>query len=431
MKKNIITLLMFLCALFLLPSFLSAADFFLTTNQYAGIDPKEDKTNFEYQANILPAFSHFFNDSSEIFLSAGVKLGCKEELTKENFRWVPEILRAEFSWQQNNVGIRAGRFNYTDISGIIASGLFDGLSFSYTSMAGTISLGAWYTGLLYKETANIIMNDTDLKAYNIPVDYDDFSNTYFASRRLLASLDWEHPSIGNFMELKAAVTAQFDLSDPDEEKYHSQYITLKAIIPVNRFDFEFGGSLGISQKRIAIETDQETPETDTGIALAGNFSAIWRIPSSFNSHISLTGCYLSGNLEQLKAFIPLSNRSYGDILKLRLPGISLLSLGYSAQVHSTLGIGFGATHFIRNDLSTFKVDDDSKIFKQESVLKNPGLETEGNSLGTEFFARIAWKPLSDLQLSMGGGIFLPSLGNMAPDKNPLWLAELSVTFVLY
>jgi len=416
MKKIFITLLLILQTMFVFPFISGAADFSFAINQYAGIDGqgKEKKDiNFDYQANFIPGFSHYFNDSCEIFLSAGIMLGWEEK-----FKWVPELLRAEFSWHKNNLGIRVGRINYADPIGIIASGLFDGMSFSYTSMIGTISLGAWYTGLLYKKTANISMNSRDYNSYVTPFDYNDFKNTYFASRRLLASFDWEHPSIGNFMRLKAAVTAQVDLSPKNEEKYHSQYFTFKAVIPIKLFDFEFGGSVGLAQKKGAADAKPDNKET--GVSLLGNFGVLCRLPSVYNSYISLTGSYLSGKMDNLMVFKPLSNKSYGNILKIKLLGISLLSLDYTAQFIPAIGFGVGASLFIRNDLDTFK------------AYPVNAENNEGNFLGTEFYTRLVWSPFTDLQFNLGGGIFLPALGNAAaPKEKPLWLAEISINFALY
>ena len=398
---------------------LDAADFGLVTSQYAGIDNKKNKdANFEYEANILPRLSFLLGNSGDLFLSAGITLGMSadNQPSANKFYWIPELLRTEFSWRQNGMGIRLGRINYADPLGFIATGLFDGIQFSYYSTAGIFSAGAWYTGLLYRKNAYITMTETDQAAYGASVDYNDFnrfSDTYFASRRLLASLDWEHPSIAQLLNLKAAVTAQFDLTGNKEDTYHSQYITIKASVPVNSFTFELGGSLEIAEMDVA-------EVKDTNIAFAGDMGIYWMLPTGFDSLLALTGHFLGGNTAGIMgAFVPLSNRFYGDILKAKLSGLSLLGLNYTMRFTSALVTGLSVSHFIRNDLVTYKA----------YPVKNK--DNGGRFLGTEFFARLVWGPFSDLQLSCGGGVFLPVMGNAAPDEKPQWSVELAVILALY
>ena len=61
----------------------------------------------------------------------------------------------------------------------------------------------------------------------------------------------------------------------------------------------------------------------------------------------------------------------------------------------------------------------------------PDEGSDENFLGNEFFARLLWSPASDLQISLGGGIFLPSMGNVAPKVDNLWRVELGVVFSLF
>ncbi|MCL2210545.1 MAG: hypothetical protein FWB95_01335 [Treponema sp.] len=408
MKKYLL-----LSLIIILPAAINAADFSLLTNQYIAVEKKgEGELSFEYQANILPGFGHIFNDSCDIYLSVGITLGWKNEFT-----WVPELLRTEFTWLNNNMVLRFGRINYSDPLGLIASGLFDGLQFSHTSMAGTFSIGAWYTGFLYKKTSYIVMNDRDLTAFNIPFNHKKFMDTYFSSRRLLMSLDWRHPSIADLFQLNAVVTAQIDLpkTEPDAktEKFHSQYYTLKAVVPIKSIDIELGGSLETSQN---IKPDVNT---ENGIALAGIINIFYKLPVKFSSSISLTGRFATGEADNLSAFIPLSNKFYGNIFKIRMPGSSLISLGYTARFVPEFGMSFTVSHFLRHDLVSYT----AYPLETESTKKR--------SLGTEFAAKFVWSPFSDLQFNLGGGVFLPVLGNAAPNAKPLWLCEFTLAFAIY
>jgi len=413
MKKIIFIILMII-----LPFAAGAADFSVLTSQYFAADKQgEDEPGFEYQLNILPGFAHIINDSCDFYISAGISLDWKND-QENSFSWVPELMRTEFTWMNSNMVFRFGRINYNDPLGLIASGLFDGLQFSHSSAAGDFSIGAWYTGFLYKKTSYIVMDKQDLASFNIAYDPENFTDTYFAPRRLLISLDWEHPSIAYLFQLKAAVTAQIDLSE-DAEKYHSQYYTFKSIIPIKNFDIELGGSLETSQ--------DSTADTETGIALAGQFNILYKIPSKFNSSLSLTSRFASGNRGLTKAFIPMSNRFYGDVHKMRMPGSSLLGLNYTARFTPEFGISLGASHFLRHDNTSylgypFETDENNALIKEH---KN------GRSIGTEFSARLVWSLFSDLQLNIGGGVFLPVLGDAAPGVKPLYLAEITLAFALF
>jgi len=399
MKKIFLLLL-----ILLLPISLFAFDFGLILNNYVGLGGQD---YFNYQTDILPRISFLVDDWGEFYLSAGMTLGYDND-----FFYVPELLRTEFSMSFGNSGrIRAGRISYTDPLSFVASGLFDGLQFSYYSKAGAFNIGAWYTGLLYKKTANITMTQNDQALYESDVDYGDFFNTYFAPPRLLASIDWEHPSIGELLSLKIALTGQFDLSDADE-KCSSQYFILKAGIPIKSFLIELGGSLELSQSAI--------PE-ENAMAFAWSVGAFWTLPTSFTSRLSFTADFAGGRPEDsdLRAFIPVTTKSYGSILQAKLSGLTALDLNYTARINRAFGTSVSASYFVRNDLGTF------------SGYPLGGTNSSGYALGAEIFARLIWSPISDLQLNLGGGAFLPVLGDAAPDEEAQWRIELTAVLALF
>jgi hypothetical protein len=382
-----------------------AADFGLLVDMYAEADnEKNEKAEFEFKVDIFPHISFLLNDSSSLFLSAGIAIGN----VGGNFNLIPELLRNEFTYRPGNWEVRVGRIVYTDPLGFIAAGLFDGVQLSASTKAGIFSAGAWYTGMLYKKNAVITMTAKEQDSYNTPFDFGDFFKTYFAPNRFLASIDWEHPSVGELVHLRASVTAQADLTDT-EEKYHSQYFTLKATLPVEEFVFELGGSL---------ETVQAGALNTTAFALdAGVF---WMLSGSFDSRLSLTGRFTSGNTDgNTDAFVPVTGKFHGNIIRAKMSGITMLSLDYGARLAKPFAMGATASHFVRNDLGTYtewpvNIEDNSGYF-----------------LGTEFYAWLVWNPLSDLQLNLGGGVFLPALGNVNPDEKPRWRVELTVILAAY
>jgi len=402
MKKLLCNLTLFI----LLTFTASAFDFGLTTYQSFSADNANDNDNYEYKADIIPSFSFFFGDKSELFVSLGMTIG-----TTGEFYCLPELLRAEYSLRLGALGLRLGRISYKDPLAFITDGIFDGVQFSCDTSVGTFSLGAWYTGFLYKRNADITMTAKDMEAYNAPLDYNDFANTYFAPKRFLVSLDYDHPSIREKIHIKSAVTAQFDLTE--KGKYNSQYFTLKLIMPVKSFSFELGGSLQTAE--FETENAQNEITDEFNIAFAADAGVYWTLPTPFTSRLALTGRVASGNSGgTVGAFIPITTKVYTDIYQPKLSALTILNLNYTGRLLKTLGASLSASHFIRNDLGTIRPD-----------------KKEGYSLGTEFFARFIWSPLSDIQLNLGGGVFLPVLGNVNQNDKAQWRVETTLVWALW
>jgi len=402
--------------MFLLPLSLGAYDFGLLTNQHVGISNSAGDDNaFEYSAGILPRFSFLVGETGSFIISAGLTLGYDEK-----FYFVPELMRTEFSMRFGAWGIRAGRINYSDPLSFIAEGLFDGAQLTHSSPFGRFGFGAWYTGLLYKRTANITMTAEDAGLYSSDLDYGDFSNTYFAPRRLLFSLDWEHPSVGKLLRLKTALTGQVDLSDK-EEKYNSQYLILKAGIPVNNFLFEVGGSLETAQHKSPLAGDESSSEDFSfNMAMAFDLGIFWTLPVDIISKISFNCHYASGKInDNFGQFVPVTTKYYGEIFQSKMTGITVLALNYSARLAQSLGTNIAASYFVRNDLVTYN----------SYPIKTEG--DDGYFLGGEIFAKLIWSPVSDIQFSLGGGAFIPAMGDNWPDEKPKWRVDLSAILALY
>lgn len=401
--------------LILLPVFLFAVDFGFMTSQYASFgNPDVEENKFTYKGIFYPRFSSPVGKSGDFSMTAGLTLGAEN-----GFYCVPELLRTEFMLRFGAGGLRVGRMFYSDPVSFVASGLFDGAQYYFISKAGTLSAGVWYTGLLYKETANITMTQSDLQNFNAAIDYGEFADTYFAPPRLLASIDWEHPAIAGQISLKTALTAQFDLSDNDD-KLHSQYLTMKAGLTVKKFIFEFGYSLETAQNQgVSAEEEDESVFT---IAFAWDAGVYWMLPTPFTSRLSFNGHFAGGRAagnDTVYAFTPVTVKYYGDIFKQKMSGLTVLNLNYTARIASALSASAVVSHFVRNDLGTF------------SGYPVNAEENGGFSLGTEFFARLIWSPFSDFQVNFGGGAFLPALGSAGPDEKAQWKIELTAVLSIY
>jgi len=394
----------------LVPVSVMAWDFGFLIDQKVEASGTDGDHDIRYQLGLVPYLSILAGDSSEIFLSGGFNAIHEQD----DWGFYPELLRSTFTWSSDSAKIQAGRMPYTDPLDFVANGLFDGAQFSYNSRAGVFSVGAWYTGLLNKEKANILITTGDREEYDSKIDMSSFSDTYFASRRFVASLGWEHPAIAEILQLRMAVTGQIDFNDNDD-KLHSEYFTLKARLPVKRFLFELGGGVQIMQVQTPVKDD-------VFIGLAGDFGMHWLLPTSFDSRLSLSGQITSGRSDSndlIAAFIPINTKSVGNVLNAELTGISIFNLNYTARLHRTLSATLSAAHLVRSDLGTYR--------------EYPAVEGSDNGyfLGTEFFGRVTWSPVSDLRFELGGGVFTPALGDAGPDREPMWRLDLSLVFALF
>lgn len=398
MKKN---LLLFVCILSLFSLSLWAKDFGLILDQSAGYGGSDGEKEFDYSGALIPWFSSPAGANGNVYLSASVMADYKnDEMTI-----IPELLRTEFTWNFNGGEFTFGRMRYADPLGFIASGLFDGAGVSLDLGGGSLSVGTWYTGLQYKERAYITMTDAEQESYNADFDFKNFSNTYFAPRRVVSTLGWEHQGLAEIVQLKLAVINQIDLVK--DNKLNSQYAAAKLSVPFNAFVFDLGGCVEL------IEFSDETK-----IALAGVFGVSWTPPSA---RLSLSGRYSGGVAQNgsLTAFLPLSTTYQGEILKSKLSGLSVFSLDYLRRFHKTFSAGLAASCFLRSDLGTYS---------GYPLSEDAG---DGYVLGTELFGRIFWSPVSDIQINIGGGAFLPSFGNVAKDAAALWRVEINVILALY
>jgi hypothetical protein len=405
--KKIIFNKLFLILFLTLPFSLSAYDFGLVLNANGGYENglEEDNTA-TYKVDILPRFSTLIGDNGELIVSAGFSAGKEKE---DESYYVPELLRTELNIRFGNSGIRAGRIIFSDPLSIVASGLFDGIRYHYNTDGGSFYAGVWYTGLLYKGKANIIMTVDDQIAFDKPLEYEDFSGTYFASKRVISSVGWEHPSIGEFLQLSTAFVGQTDLNDADT-KYHSQYLIIKAGIPVKNLLMEFGGSVEFAQTI--------TEESVFNTAFAGDVGLFLLFPSAFNSRLLFKGTIAGGRKDDsMGAFIPITSREYGYVLRTKITGLSVFSMDYSSKFSNSFSGSLTASYFVRNDLGTFK--------------GYPiAVDSEGYFLGPEASAQITWSPASDLQFNFGGGAFFPSLGNAGSDEKVLWRVNLTLILLI-
>jgi hypothetical protein len=378
----------FLTLLFTLFSFffanqLFAVDVGLVVDQNAIVSGTSGGAGFGYNGILIPRITGLIGDAGDFYLSGGFNY------KSDPWSLVPELLRTDFSWRTGSMDFTVGRMAYDDPLGYVASGLFDGARFSQYTKIGTFSIGAWYTGLLYKERAKIEMTENEHTAYKTAIDWNDFSNTYYAPRRFLAAVDWEHKGLLERAIVRLSLLGQFDLS---EEKLHSQYLAGKAIYPFGAFSVDLGGSFELIEAK-----DKTRPAFAVDAALA------WRNPIHF---VSLGVKYASGDSggSTMGAFLPLTTNAPGQFWKPKISGLTMLSADYTARLFETLSVGFYPAYYILN-----------------------GSGSNGRN-GGEVFGAAYWSPAPDVSVNLGAGA---SFGNVVADEKASWRVALNVVLSLF
>jgi hypothetical protein len=415
-----------LSLLFLLPmSVVFPLDFGLFIDQKGQAENQIETEGAAVSWNpvLAPWFSWDGGQGLSLYFSAALsfKYNYYDDAIDDNDRWekplpLPELSRFALSYRPNqDLFVEAGRITYTDAMDFAASGLFDGFRIDWNFSLGDLSAGIWYTGFLYKESAKILMTATDAIDYAEPCDWDNFG-AYFASRRALAALRWDIP-LGEFHALSLEALAQFDLNG-NGETLHSQYgEVLVELLPTSKLGITFGGLFEAMEG-----------EGDFGAALGALARIRADVPGSLNDSFTAGLKFTSGPWnDTFTAFIPLSSSAMGSVFTgiLRraaeqrrfrssgtLSGLALASAGYAARLHDTLLLDSALRYFIR------AFDEDG--------------ESAGNYLsGGELWAALSWQPLDDLRLSLGGGVFLPGLGNIYPAGiDPAWKVSAGISLSL-
>jgi len=372
-------------------------DFGLLTDQRL----EADNEMFIYYPIFTPWFSWDGGEEWSLYLSAILSLKHRSSFggAGEIDGWADPVLLLDVSrfclmYRPNqNLYIEAGRVNYSDCLGMTAYGLFDGVRLDTGLSTGFLSAGLFFTGLQYKETAQIIMTDGDA------VNFVN-KNKYFASSRMLAGVRYNLPIL-EYSILSLESLFQFDLNgakdlDGNEKYIHSQYgKAMIELFPQDKAGLTLGALL-------------QTMASDAGFGAA--FGALARlrmdIPTSFNSGLRVTGIFTTGpSSDSSYGFTPISSHAQGIVFSETLSGLALLSADYTARINEAFLAEAALLYFIK-------------------TYKDPLLD--GNLYGCEVQASLAWQPLDDLRVTLGSGLFFPGMGNIYTDTGIGWKIRASL-----
>jgi hypothetical protein len=384
-----------------------AADYGLvlaTTGEY-GSDAEEGEFSFAGQST--PWFSAALGEKITLYLSG--KLTFHYQDGEEAWEWPPlfELERTELTfYPSQGAYFSFGRQWFSDSGGMLARGFFDGLQGSVGLGRVRLRVGAFYTGFLYKETAEILMTRGDFEAYYMPLEYGDPA-TYFASRRLFATIAGELPDLSSRTSLTLAALAQFDLN-AYQEILHSQYLEARlGIDAVDTLRCIITGVGGVTE--------------DEAAGLSANFAAAlgteWNLPGELPDMLAAEFRWGSGAVNDgIGPFKPLNGIAQGSVFAPTLPGIMNARISYTARPHHTLSVSALGIFFGRTDLETFRdreLDDASK----------------DRFLGGELDGQLLWAPQSALRLSAGGGVFFPG-GAFVENTKLRWKTTINLVLSL-
>jgi hypothetical protein len=319
--------------------------------------------------------------------------------------WAVPVFRTELTYSAINfrindtMSLEGGRVEYDDAIGFAASGLFDGVRFKADFSKGAISVGVFYTGLLYRETAMIWMTANDIDRYYEPWDWGNNLGYCFASKRFLTDVRWDMP-LKETVTLSAEFLAQVDVNnDEDIQKLHSEYIEVKAVFyPASAMEIT-GGFL--------FEFMQGEAANNSGAfgLLAGMKTGV---PGSPNDMLKVTIKFTTGPWDDDSiAFKPISCVAQGDIFLEDISSLFYPSVDYSVRLRHTLLAEGSFRYYVNTDSNA-----------------------ENNAYGGELWASFTWQPVDDIRLKVGGGVFLPGMGNVYKDGDSMWRFDAVLTLSL-
>jgi hypothetical protein len=365
-----------------MPSSTLLKDFGLIVRQtprLTGVQGKDP--NFSYNAALIPWLSLPLGSNVYLYLSGGFSM----DYSHSSQEWSPRPEVYQFALNVTPVPalhIQAGRIPFWDSSSVIAAGLFDGASARFNIGGGNLNVGLFYTGLLYKNAAYVAMTVNDKEMY-----YED---TYFASRRLVMGAAWEAFGFLNSpLGFSASILGQFDLNFTGSP-LHSQYLDAALSVPL--------GMAGISARIGGVVELIEEAGNPPVPAFAASTELLWLLPTVTEDSLSLGGRISSGTgYKNVRAFLPITGQAQGRLLRPAFTGVAIIEGQYTIRPHRAFSAELNAAYLFRTDKTSF--------FDNE-------INTRSNSylLGGEVNGGITWMPLSDIMVSLSGGVFFPHEG---------------------
>ena len=397
MKKLILVSIIFIRCV----AFVIGADFGFLLDQTAEYETATPPgALFTYTPSLTPWFSWNGGKGISVYLSgkASMKYVNSNDGVPVNDGWLKPALRFELSrfqmnYRNGDFSLDAGRVWYADTLGVAAGGLFDGVCLGIRKGAASMRMGLYYTGLLFKETAKVTMTASDYTGY--AKAWDNNFGAYFASKRAMGAFSVDLPFM-EYHNLSFEALAQFDLNGADD-RLHSQYAEAKA-------EFFIGNDMMLSGG-LLFETMQGGGDF---FAAFGAFAAFgMEVPGALNDGLKVSVKYSSGNWnDTVTGIAPINTIEQGMVFLQPIDSLCVIRAAYDARLLPSLFAEASFGYFMHTG-------------------GNDALN--GNLYGGEFWAALGWQPFNDLRVVAGVGVFIPAMGNIRPDTDPVWKLSAGLT----
>jgi len=355
-----------------------------------GIAPSYGDGGLEFSTGLTPWLSAPLGGESELYLSASLYLELEDEVW--DFGFAPQRFEVVLRPVAGTV-FRAGRLQFADRAGLVASGLYDGVRYQKILGSFNLELGALYGGLQDKNNTTLLLSVAD------STDMADDS-VWFAPGRVILSAAASLPGTVTYF---ANALGQFDTRG--SSALHSQYLILGADGTLPE-DFDFRASI--------VAAIVEETGLDPAFSVAASADVGWMPAGGLRDRAYLNLRWSTGENGALSSFLSVNAIPQGKIFTPKLAGLTVVRAGYTARFIDTLSADLQSSAFIRS---------------LEGGPSDSGIDPLSDSvwLGAEAFASLRWAPLSDVNLSSGMGLFLPGAAFL-PDEPLRYL--LSVALVL-
>jgi hypothetical protein len=424
-----------------------AVDFGFQLSSTTEFDNREDDELFNSET-LAAWLSHDFSQSLSISTQ-----GSYTFTTERPYLFDLDALYLDGATQAGEltrVSGRLGRFGAVDATGYVFDHRLDGGRFSITAPRSVLSFTSGYTGLLLKPTSDVEMSRLDQVD-----DADD--DEFLAPRRLVGLAELRLPEIFPASDLWISLVFQEDLRPEDElieegsselqpgggGRVDTQYtsVQLEGSITGQLFYTVFG-IFQTGRTLTPVDDDDEV----TGISyeykpiFAGAAGAGMRyyIPTFLASRTGFEVLFatgdddhtsvVEGNQEDASTqFLPISSPSISQAFAAELGNLIAVNAFYSLKPLANAAAREVQDLTVGLDLYTF-------LRATEGPVAAGGVNAAGDGLylGSEVDATVAYRPFSDLGISLTGGIFFPNSADDGPiaetEQDPAVSVELEASF---
>jgi hypothetical protein len=317
-----------------------------------------------------------------------------------------------------------GRMPFSDFTGLVLNQKADGIMLGVEIPALSARVSAAYTGLVSKGASSIALSRNDVNDVSNPL-------VYFAPPRLIETVG---VSILDILGQKLTVSGAFqqdlrdtllDLASPATDliaagttafdpsrggPVYSEYfgLGLDGTI-VSTLSYTLYSYLGLTHDLVYTAGSYQS---SLGVSVLAGVGVSYFMENALFSRIGAKFLFVSGdpgatsvyesNTQAFSLFTPISRTSLGYVFSPQLSNIMRAELGYSLKPLSFLSGDLGKS------LET-SIKADVYLRPTPGAISESGVDSANTDLylGTEADLSVNFRPLSDLGLTLWGGVFFP------------------------